>query len=475
MQTLVPAKPASTPAAPPIRCIGLWCGFPYKQENVQREGITRYCINLAKAMLEASDVRLEIWCYHFNEPAYRRAFAELLENVEYRQRVSILTQRVGGHARQCHLPEHLVMAAGDDGAYLEDVANAHSQADCFLVPHLGIEGGLGLKRPKLLAVHDLFTIEYEELFRREHADFQGNAQIIRTLNAYIRQGALLVSNCDTIRRQVRQRFPELPEAQTSFVYLPVALPNADASSAEEVQPAIDGPYLFLPTQIRPYKNAATVLKALRKLLDAGKDLRLVTTGRLADCRTLPNLVKELKLEGAIREIGSVSEAQLVRLHRQAVATMVPTLSEGGMPWQALEAMYLQTPAVCSRIPVFEERLARHGVDPQNSGLLLFDPLDVDQACAAVCTAMTDRETVVAQQQPVVEALRTYDWRDAARCYLDLMPRAGMPRFCATEFQIRAKRQAYQFIVSLPGVAFARRRWRAYKWGLPAAARSTADT
>ena len=44
----------------------------------------------------------------------------------------------------------------------------------------------------------------------------------------------------------------------------------------------------------------------------------------------------------------VTEEQLYALHAHAAATVVPTLFEGGFPWQGLEAMLMNTPAITAK-------------------------------------------------------------------------------------------------------------------------------
>ena len=64
-------------------------------------------------------------------------------------------------------------------------------------------------------------------------------------------------------------------------------------------------------------------------------------------------VRRAEREGWLVHLGYVDDAQLAALYREALVVVFPTLYEGfGLP--AVEAMWAETPLVCSDLPVLRE-------------------------------------------------------------------------------------------------------------------------
>jgi len=312
---------------------------------------------------------------------------------------------------------------------LPRVANARSQAQCFLIQNLDIENCLPLNRPKVVCLHDLYTTEFASLFasssRNRRLRFHGQ----RAANAaeqLARQGTVFVSNSDHIRRTHALRLIKgLKEERTAVVLLPGPVPKdirdrLPARDAVLGQFGIATPYLFYATHVRPYKNVLTLLKAIAVLRADGHDLRLVLTGRLTHDPACAEFVETARLTDCVVSTGELSEAQMFAIYRYAALVAVPTLSEGGFPWQALEAMAMDVPVVVSRIPVVLERLSYHGFSPDACGLRLFDPTDERALAASIKEVMARPDEVLAEQAPARRALLAYGWQDVARQYRSIL-------------------------------------------------------
>jgi len=308
---------------------------------------------------------------------------------------------------------------------LPAVARGQSDADCFLVQNTDLEDGASLGRPTVVNLHDLYTLEFASLFgdsrraRRRRAQGQ---RAVRAAEVLARQGAVFVSNSDHIRRTHALGYIKtLRPESTEVVPLPAPifrnvvrhLPDRGATvSARGITP----PYLFYPTHLRPYKNVMTLLKALVALRTAGRPVTLVLTGDLADDPACQSFVDAHRLHRCVVSTGDLSEAQMVAVYRDADLVVVPTLSEGGFPWQALEAMTMDVPVVLSRIPVVVERLARHGYSTETCALRLFEPTDDHALARAIGEVLDDPHAVRHEQAAVRRALLAWNWRDVARAY-----------------------------------------------------------
>jgi glycosyltransferase involved in cell wall biosynthesis len=239
-----------------------------------------------------------------------------------------------------------------------------------------------------------------------------------------RRDAFFFCNSEHVRRsQLMKYIRHVDEARTRVVYLPVNIPlsiHERIPSEADIRArfAIDGPYFFYPTQIRPHKNVLTLLKALKLLVDEGHSPKLVLTGSPEHVPEVDRYIRESGLGERVILARDVPEENLYALHAYAAATTVPTLFEGGFPWQALEAMVMGTPAIVANIEAVTERLAAFGIRPD--GLHLFEPLDADGLSHLMRAALSDRDALVRSQSAATEALLRYQWKDVAHAYFETM-------------------------------------------------------
>jgi len=302
-------------------------------------------------------------------------------------------------------------------------ANKHSEADCFLVPIAVLYNALQLNKKKVITIHDLVQFEFYELFLLDNKinnNWLSNYKDI--LRRFAAQGCFFCSNSDYVRKMHTLKYIDnVREENTGFVYIPVNIPeniHKRILSKEIIlkKYQIHGEYIFYPTQIRPYKNLITLLKALKILNNKGVDIYLVLTGNPNDSPTCQKYIEENRLKDRIILTGDVPEVDLYSLHKHALATVVPTLFEGGFPWQGLEAMLMDTPAIMSRIPVVLERLKFAGIDTENCGLKLFNPVNEYELVEKILEVLENRNQAVTDQLPVKEKLFAYNWDDVSHQY-----------------------------------------------------------
>ncbi len=160
-----------------------------------------------------------------------------------------------------------------------------------------------------------------------------------------------------------------------------------------------------------------MLKAIKIVLDRGHELSLVLTGNLADDAECLAFARGSGLEKRIILTGEISEVEMYGLYRYAALAAVPTLSEGGFPWQALEAMAMEIPVIVSRIPVVEERLRYHGLQPETCGLPLFEPHDENVLAQTIIWVLTHRAQAVSEQKTVRDTLLRLRLASARRALL----------------------------------------------------------
>lgn len=422
IQSAVNGPAVRTDAAVTFRTLGIWLGFEH-ETPLHREGMTRFLSYLTQALIEDHDIYLEIWCYSFNESSVRESFKPLLLDARYANRVKIIHER---NAR-AWLP-YADTASDEPDISIErnnlyELANRVSRADCFLLGICYLDNALALTRPILVPMHDLVVLENYRAFVGENESFRPYARKIReAVEQFNRRGAFFFCNSEHVRqKQLLRYIRHVDESRTRVVYLPV---NVPVSIHERIPPeadvrsrfGIDRPYFFYPTQIRHHKNVLTLLKALKMLVDEGLSPKLVLTGSPEHVPEVESYLRDNHLAESIVLARDVPEEVLYGLHAYAAATTVPTLFEGGFPWQALEAMVMGTPAILSKIEAVTERLAAFGI--RSDGLHLFEPLDVDGLAHLMRTALSDREGMVHCQATAADALVRYQWKDVAHAYYE---------------------------------------------------------
>jgi glycosyltransferase involved in cell wall biosynthesis len=169
-----------------------------------------------------------------------------------------------------------------------------------------------------------------------------------------------------------------------FAHLParVVYPRTRFEAAEA--PALTAgrsgrPSFVVIVSAEPRKNLAAVIRAFRKLPDAD----LIVIGYTGDSGLSRNLPPNVKFSGY------VDEAEKAALIAEAHGLIMPSLAEGfGVP--IIEALAVNTPVLCSDIPVFRE-VAGELAD-------YFDPFSVEQIRASVISVM-------ARQHELRESIR----------------------------------------------------------------------
>ena len=410
---------AESAAVKSLSTLGVWLGFEH-ETPLQREGMTRFLAYLLQHLIERHGIDCEIWCYSFNELSIQQSFKNLLANPRTAAKVRIVHEKNCASVlfRPGTLFEPEVRIEKNN---LYELANAWSHADCFLLGICYLDNALPLAKPVFIPLHDLVVLENYRTFVGENEDFRPYARKIReAVEQFNRRDAFFFCNSEHVkRRQLMKYIRHVAERRTAVVYLPANVPagihDRIATEAEVRERfGISSAYYFYPTQIRHHKNVLTLLKALKQVIDAGMDVQLVLTGSPDHVAAVSRYIAENGLDTHVVLANDVSEDMLYALHAYAIATAVPTLFEGGFPWQALEAMLMDTPAILSRIEAVTERLAAMDINPK--GLCLFDPMDVDMLASHLREALVKRAELVRQQSAVKQALFRYDWNNVADAY-----------------------------------------------------------
>lgn len=409
------------------KVIGIWFGFPY-EVSLRREGITRFALYMLLALMERYPVDCELWTYSFNEEEMRAGFEPLLTDPRFENRVHLITEKnfheildVPPHK---HEPPLNINAQDDNLAW---VAREFSEATCFLTAIVYLDNLIGTGKSIFVPIHDLGIHQHYDDFISADPYYKARFVDIRSRAENLaRFGAFMFSNSEFIRREhVLKYVSSVQKERTAVIYLPVNIPKDITKrilSEDEIRTkfGLKKPYIFYPTQVRPYKNISVLVEALSILRkERSMDVNLILTGRPSDVPEVSSLIQRHHLEKEVISLSAVTENELYSLYRYAAAAAVPTLLEGGFPWQACEALFMNTPLAVSDIPVVRERIEFCGMSPEESGLALFNPENPLECASAIESLILDREKAIQSQRAFREAFLSYSWYDAAERYYEI--------------------------------------------------------
>lgn len=408
------------------KVIGLWFGFPYVVD-LKREGITRFLLYMLMALLENYPIDCEIWAYSFNEEEIRISFETLLKKSKFEKRVRVITEK--NYKEMLDIPSYkyeLPLEINENLDNLSYLAKLYSNATCFITAIVYLDNVIGIGRPVFVPVHDLgIHVHYDDfilmdpLYKARHVDIRSRAENLARSDAFI------FCESEYVRHsQVHNFITSIDESHTNVVYFPVFVPeNLDEYLLEEKEIrqkfGLKNPYLFYPTQVRPYKNIEILIEALSILRERNINIELVLTGKPSNIPIVENAINTHKLNHSVISLSTVREDELFSLYHYSAATTVPTLFEGGFPLQAMEALYIGSPLVLSDIPVVRERIEFCGMSVENCGLELFDPHSPLECANAVERVILNRERTLTNQKPFREKFLTYTWKDAAAQYYNM--------------------------------------------------------
>ena len=142
-------------------------------------------------------------------------------------------------------------------------------------------------------------------------------------------------------------------------------------------------YLYLPAQLWPHKNHATVVAALQRLARAADDPPLLVCSGSTSTTHGPALMQQVaanEVGQLVRFLGHCPREDMPALFAGAEALVFCSLHEGfGMP--VIEAMRMGCPVIAANTTSLPE--------VAGNAALLVDPLDADAIAAAVLRLRAD--------------------------------------------------------------------------------------
>ena len=262
--------------------------------------------------------------------------------------------------------------------------------------------------PSVVTAHDLTN----HLFPR-----RANLRSWVYYRYILRMGATRATSVIAVSRNTRNdivRLWGLASERVEVIY-EAASPVFDGRLANPSR-AEENYFLAVGT-VEPNKNFARLLEAYgaarSRLPD---DTNLVVVGQPGwQYNGVLRSAHELGLNGSVRFIGYVPDADLADLYSGALAFVYPSLYEGfGLP--PLEAMACGAPVIASRASSLPEVVGEAG--------LLVDPLDVEDIAAAMVRVASDPALREAMRGAGRARARQFSWQECARRTLAVLEKAA---------------------------------------------------
>jgi len=310
----------------------------------------------------------------------------------------LLFVRPGDEPRFSTLPAHFSLvpekAAGYSAGELFGFGARirRRRPDLFHALHYVLPLALGV--PSVVTVHDTIHLDFPadgvSALRYPYA----RVMLRRAVHA----AAAVISPTDAVRRELASLSPS---AAARLEAIPHGVPAGFGEDVPEEairrareRYALPARYALYLGGARPHKNLPRVLEAFRA--SRAPALELVLAGPMPDLRA--------PVEGRVRRIGVVEDADLPALYRAAEFLLYPTLAEG-FCFPLLEAMASGVPAIVSDIPACREVAA--------GAARLVDPRDPASIARAIEELAGDAGVRAELGEKGRARARAFSWRRAA--------------------------------------------------------------
>lgn len=274
--------------------------------------------------------------------------------------------------------------------------------DLFHAPHYTLPSGL--QGRSVVTIHDLIHLKLPQFFsmaQRAYARFMVG-QAVR--NA----GAIITSSHNT-KGDLVELFG-IAEKRVNVVHLGISesFRRMDAGHIKQFRQKhyLDKPYVLFVGNMKPHKNVATLLKAFSRIRPRYPDLRLVFVGgRCFQDKGLADLARGLGITESIRDMGRISDEEVLGTYNGAEMLVLPSFYEG-FGFTILEAMACGIPSVVST----------GGSIPEVAGnaSIICDPGEPDSFAVAIETLLTDTGRRDELIRLGLDRIKHFGWHETGR-------------------------------------------------------------
>lgn len=182
-------------------------------------------------------------------------------------------------------------------------------------------------------------------------------------------------------------------------------------------PIEDTRFIFVSTQIRPYKNIINLIKATEILIRRrGMNIKLVLSGSYQPGQDVYEYVRDNGLYYDVWSVPRLPRPAHAAMYHCAELTVHPTFFEGGQgAFPLTESLSVGTPVLLSRHPGTVA-----DADSEIYRDMLFDPYAVEEIADRLQEALGTAPALLARQHEILrERLEWRSWTDVSREYIDV--------------------------------------------------------
>jgi glycosyltransferase involved in cell wall biosynthesis len=254
------------------------------------------------------------------------------------------------------------------------------------------------RRPFLLTVHDVFSLDHPEWFPTLTVSYR-NAMLAAAVR---KRPEIVVCVSNYTRERLLAHFPQAAELRVYVIH-----PGLQPVEHAEASHARDAPYFLTVATLEPRKNHLGLLEAFRAARRSGLRLTWKVAGAVGV--SAAEIVRALRTEPGVELLGHVSEDELERLYAGATFVAMPSHAEGfGFP--PLEAMARGVPAICSTGSAIDETVG--------DAALRVPSRDVRGWGDALATLATDASERERLRKLGLEHVGRFELAQAAHAYVE---------------------------------------------------------
>lgn len=430
--------------------------------NMTREGLGIHAKELLYYLLKYNDgYKLDIWSLEINKENVKDLFAEILN--DFPDRISFYNEKISTNKdfnyklkrskyRALYSINKALYKIFGSGNFknkykkyqkksinpiskknlkkmLLEAMYKFSNADIIYIFTPTITTGSTLKLPKIMQIHDLFTVAYRDLFitSRPQID-EFNKFMINNIETYVNNGTYIVCTSEYIAKtQCLKYIPRINPNKLSIIPFPPMIKKFNEGDLIEKETfkkkfGLPEKYIAYPTQNRPNKNIITLLKALKFLKQQNIKIKLAVTGKLEDIPSDSEYVNKNGLQDYIIEIGTIEEKDLYNLYKHANMVVATTIIEGiGMSGQIMEALKIgEIPVIHAVSDGLSEAFASRGLTLQSADLNWFDKYDYETLAEKIIDVLDNPQKHIEKQKHIIEKFCALNWKDTANKYNKLI-------------------------------------------------------
>jgi glycosyltransferase involved in cell wall biosynthesis len=297
-------------------------------------------------------------------------------------------------------------------------AVASEQLDVMFFPAVYSWFPVGTRTPTVLTLHDAIAEHFPRLI---FPDRMGQAFWWLKMRLACRRASQIITVSHTAKREIVQFIGIRPERIEVICegadprFAPVKAPECRAAARRRAGIPLNERLLLYVGGIAPHKNLSNLLAGFAEVAPRLPDLCLAIVGDPAGDGFHSNFKEveaqanaDARLMGRIHFTGFVHDDDLPPLYSDALATILPSFSEGfGLP--ALESLSCGTPVLASKTGAVAEVIGCAG--------LTFDPHMPTEIGQQICRIAGEPAMLAALRSKALERARHYSWSKAAELTL----------------------------------------------------------